>query len=945
MICRCCNNEFDEMMFDICPFCLTPAIMVNAKNAEETTLTDLDTFATNDTDQDYLNCQNEKTEIVEDYISTQMDMGEAIEPPAELIRTKSEKIVVPDVDLMNIYGLSIRAKNILKRNNITDFVSLLCFLKEHRISELCQKGEGIVEDMAYLISYLLCGDFQDEPLDDKKPEDDSLEQKVIYNIVNNITPNISLEDLLGNIPIRVFNTLKRNKAEDILGIAKLMVNVPLKDIKGGGILFRDEVLKILGDYLEGSYTNEKRDKNNVTMLEERLIESIGSREYNVFLRRAKGETLQDIADTIDNSNGETLTRERVRQIESNFGRKYRNNVRLVANERISTKGYITEKELVDLYNDEELGIIMSYVLKWDMDYEYLDFANCFVKKVSGINEEKRILNLIEDVIGDGFNLYNNIEMLEDIFISNNIPYMGLGELINLLEKTGYRIYGEYVTKGRVSYAYLCKMLISEYYPNGIKLNQDDNSVCEDLVRLRKLAYARFGDIGLPESDRALSARLGSLMVSCGRGRVITEDRIDIDLDVLYQIKRYIDNLEVEKIYYSEVFANFEGILKMTSNVDNYYFLHGVLFLYFPDDYMFSRDFLIRKDYEGRSANNADRVRAFISEQGRTVSKNEIKTQFPGFSAIMIDLMFDTDPFLLRWDYNTFSCIDLISINSREKDDFRGLLISLLHRNGGFVSEIGLYDEMYAFAEDFLNKNNISKPINLFYLFSKLYTDIADFRHPNIGEKNKLRNLTTKDIALYLLGSPQILNYDDFSNVADKMKWPLVSVSSIFSKIEQSYYRVSDNKYIINESFSIPEETVNLVKDFIESLLDEGYLPLSQISNFDELPDCEYEWNSFLLESVIKKYLSEYKFVSPDYRDRRYQRSIIVRKEERSASYAELVAKVFKEAGYSEMNESQFSSFLIVRGLAKQVVPQEIKSSGWFVYEKEKYILAEERKVE
>ena len=379
---------------------------------------------------------------------------------------------------------------------------------------------------------------------------------------------------------------------------------------------------------------------------------------------------------------------------------------------------------------------------------------------------------------------------------------------------------------------------------------------------------------------------------------------------------------------------------MTSNVENYYFLHGVLMLYFPEDYTFFRDYLIRKDYEGRSANNADRVRKYIITQGRKVSKNEIKNQFPGFSAIMIDLMFDNDSCLFRWDYNVFSSMDLISINSAEKDDFRQLLISLLHRNGGFISETGLYDEMYFIAKDFLSKNGISKPINLFYLFSKLYSDVADFRHPNIGEKGKIENLTTKDISLYFLGNPEILDYEDFSNIANKMKWPLVSVSSIFSKIEQNYFRVSDNKYIINDSFVIPEDIVNIVKGFIERKMSEGYLPLSQVNDFDELPDFVYSWNPFLLESIIKKYLTEYKLISPELKNRRYQKAIIVRKEEKTSTYSELVAKIFKKAGYIEMNERQFSSFLIVRGLAIQTVPQEIKNSGLFVYENEKYVLNE-----
>ena len=66
------------------------------------------------------------------------------------------------------------------------------------------------------------------------------------------------------------------------------------------------------------------------------------------------------------------------------------------------------------------------------------------------------------------------------------------------------------------------------------------------------------------------------------------------------------------------------------------------------------------------------------------------------------------------------------------------------------------------------------------------------------------------------------------------------------------------------------------------------------------PVIKYEWNTFLLETIVKKYLREYKIISPDFKDRRYQKSIIVGDKYDVHSYPELVAVILKEKGYEEI---------------------------------------------
>ena len=84
--------------------------------------------------------------------------------------------------------------------------------------------------------------------------------------------------------------------------------------------------------------------------------------------------------------------------------------------------------------------------------------------------------------------------------------------------------------------------------------------------------------------------------------------------------------------------------------------------------------------------------------------------------------------------------------------------------------------------------------------------------------------------------------------------------------------------------------------------------------------------------------SPYRFLQPTPKDRRYQRSLIVKSELGIRSYSELVAYVFRNNGYSSLSEGRFLSFLVVNGLAYKMIPKEIGNSDFFKVEKEFYIL-------
>ena len=156
-------------------------------------------------------------------------------------------------------------------------------------------------------------------------------------------------------------------------------------------------------------------------------------------------------------------------------------------------------------------------------------------------------------------------------MEKNIAFISEDSFVNYLLDHGYKQYGDFIIRGRQSYGYLCAQIIEESFPDGIKLYDSG-----DLDKLRGLVKNKYGDIGLSDDNRALSARLSDYLVLSGRGRMTAASNVNIDPNLLEEIRQYIDTIPSSTVEYSELFARFESKLLSSGNVNNHDFLHGVL---------------------------------------------------------------------------------------------------------------------------------------------------------------------------------------------------------------------------------------------------------------------------------------------------------------------------------------------------------------------------------
>lgn len=916
MICSVCGSEFNTENFDVCPYCLSPVgqALHTSKNFEEE---QIDTVIDEKMDN-VLDSENETKETFVKEIDTYNDEHK-IENDESIKNTTALENVMIDES-----GLSVRAINALKRENIYTLNDLIQFSITNNIAELKNVGVKTVQEIEELI-YKTCNDELDV-IKIKIDDDITTTSTEVFENISSDADNLKVEALIElGVPRKAIKYLLKNNIVYCGGLRHLNKR-ELTEVVGRR--YSDEFPKVV-DLLE---------KDIISLFSYVLNKYCNSREFDVFLRRAKGETLQEIADKPTNQEGGKVTRERVRQIESSFAKAISPFVRELFLILKGTNKFVSVQDLLDIFDNDDYDQVLLYACKGLEEFEFLDFGDIFVEKQEEFSVEEKLLAIITEIVGDGIDIHENQDTIEDVLIENKLDFINIETVVGLLKKNNYYVYGNFVVKGK-NYSTIYKHVIKNYFRDGIKLSQSSSEGSEDLIKLRKIINEKYKGVILPSNDRNLSATLArNGLVLRDRGRYISEELLTLDEGLMEEIRKYIDEKESNKVFYNEIYSDYEGALRVLCGVDNYNYLHGILSFRYQDVYEFNRDYLIKKGVkQSQNENLSDRIYAYICSMGRPISKAELFQKFRGFTNVMLTMQFSNDKRLLQWDYNYFTCTGILDIKEQDILDLRKCITELLDENQGYTSDALLFDKVSEYRPDFIEKNKIQSDKNLHYIVAYLFAEEINFRRPHIGEKGRVDISSTKNVALYLLGNPDEFTYEQYTEIVNNMKWSHVTASIVLTEMEEDYVRVTMDKYIKKTVFEVPQQIVNSLRNIIKEKMENGILSLINL-DMDEFPDWEYSWNEFIIESIVKKYYTELDVIHPIIRDRRYQRGIIVEKEKQFSSYSQIVAYKMIITGCQKMTESQFLSFLIVHNLARKAIPSELNKSEFIKKERDFYIV-------
>lgn len=665
--------------------------------------------------------------------------------------------------------------------------------------------------------------------------------------------------------------------------------------------------------------------------------SLENEENVSFLkRRIAGETLQEI------SNSSGLTRERVRQRIVKTITKLLPIADAVADTFLSTsKQFFYSSDLIPVFSNLGSVELCKFVLLESSQFTYLAYADKFVDSTKVPDDiEEKLAEFTSDVIGIGINYYDSLEVIEDELKSRNLSFLDFLDIMNYLLKVGYRFYGDYAIKGKPAIGLICRDVVAKYFPKGIKL--DANEANEDMGKLRSIINSQYPGLVISESNRALTARLTEYLVLSGRGQYIAIENIIYNLELFKEIFEFIVDSQESSLYYSEIFYAFKGRLLAETNISNKHFLHGMLKYLYPHDFNYKRDLLVKRGTVRTTLE--DRISALILAKRSPVTKKEIFEEIPGTTDIMISMATVRDPKLIQWEVNTYNHISNIKIEKFELDTLIEIIKAESKKFNGYLSEGLLYQCVSKELPAFISTNQIRNSMNLFYVLSYYCSNLYLFKRPHIISKElELDNPDSVSIAKMLLHYEAGINYMDYVALVSKLGWADATIASVFNALERDCIRISENDYIDKRYFQIDEQCLMQFREKINDLVcSSSYFPVFSIFDFSRFPECDYEWNEFLVASVINSFIPEFKLIAPQAKDRRYVRDIIIKVNSSVESFEELVAEQLLKDGYLELSEAALEKYLKNKGLIIRTIPQELYDSELFIFRNERFFLRKDK---
>jgi hypothetical protein len=638
-------------------------------------------------------------------------------------------------------------------------------------------------------------------------------------------------------------------------------------------------------------------------------------------RRCNGSTLEEIGTEL------LLSRERVRQILAKTCRKLMNIADLIAGVLLSSdKDSFTFSDLTKLFRSEESAMYCKLVLQESENLRYIKFSDKFIRRSASDGEiEKRVKEYIDEVIGEGINFYDNLELIDSELKKYNLDFLDVFDIMNYLVYNKYRFYGDYVTKGASRYSIICYDVVCKFFKFDIKLDSEENN--KDMLILRQIIAKHYHGLALPPNNRALTAGMTrdfSKLILSGRGRYCPIEKIVYSASLFEEIHDFIKDGSQISFYYSELFSHFKGRLLAETNINNPNFLHGMLKYLYANEFSFERDMLskiggIRQDIN-------DRMIKLILETGHAVTKAEIKKSIPGVNDYVIAFSVMRFPEIIQWDYNEYNHIQNIKMTDQERIELYDVITIQTEIHKGYTSDVLLFNAIRTTSENFLSRNNIRNSLNLYYVVSYLFRSYYRFKRPHIlSMEFPVEEISAANIVQVLLNCESNLNFEKFNLLAGELGWSGGTLYSIFSELEKDFVRVSESDYVRRKYFGISQSLIDSISQVLKEFInDSGYFAFNSIFNYEAFPKCSYKWNGFLLETLITEFDTGYRIISPQIRDRRYQRGIIVANESLVDSFEDLVVKNLLSDGISTLSETELLKYLKMHGLiSTNSIPQEM----------------------
>lgn len=640
------------------------------------------------------------------------------------------------------------------------------------------------------------------------------------------------------------------------------------------------------------------------------------RDKNIFKARATRNTLEEVGRQYG------ITRERVRQLQKKIMRSFicyiqrdkhyyillalSESENIISDDLIKKvfRGYsecfkyaLRKGNIKSIKFNEEL---QSFVFD---DTEWQGLVDLYINDLPQIIECKQIDDVLKPIFcGTGF----------------PIEYKAIKKIV--LSK--YLIIGNTYSKTQIGVGSLYLAVIKKYYPNGIKLFDKFET-----KRFKIFAENMFGEVEWPNTDRAIYARIADGTVLCGRGRYILPNCIKIDDSLLIEIHDFIKNSERNVFLFHELFKRFKEKLLDHSNINNRFFLQGVLKYKYSDEFLFNRDTVAKEIQKSQSI--GDEIVNFIQSKKFIATKNEIKREFLGITEIIINLHTTGNKNILLWGLGEYIHISKLILDDNVIDRLSDMLA--IYTNQRSVSAHKLFDDLYNTENKFFLDNHIENHIALFSMLEYLFKEKYEFSRPYIASKSSTA-ITSDSIIQEFVSSFDELTIAELKNFIDNSHIEITNFSALIHRLGDKFLRAGRDFLIARDKLNLSANMVNRIEETLLAIMGiKGYISVRLLSDFLFFPSIGIRWTPYLLVSIIKV-LGEKINVFAISTDYRYLKDVFVDIRLGISDYEELLHYAIKaEHNNKEFkNMNEIKDFLKKQGLIFNNIPKSLFEKGYLV---------------
>lgn len=540
-----------------------------------------------------------------------------------------------------------------------------------------------------------------------------------------------------------------------------------------------------------------------------------------------------------------VSRERIRQVESKAigamlspkRNKYR--IALVSQLKLFSphKSYITISELEELGLGANIAIFLDKTTG-DIIYES-GYRACFFSRDS---KDK-----LDFCLKELPNEFTKIDLQEySVLISEKLNNAFTANEITDLICNKYRIYGEYITKNRITLKVVLSFLMQKYFPDGMDIYEDAN-----IDYLREKAHIEFDGFELADNNRAVRARLQAFCVLVDRGiwkydaeQVLISNELQIA--IIDYIKQYDSPVLPIQAIMDKFITELDEI-----EIYNKYSLHGQLKKILPNEYSINRDYVMKSS--GDTFYSV--IEAYVKQSAFPVTKRDIQSNFPGATDIVIQQMATATKVINMNGY--YVHLDNLDITDDEASSLKNAVDNELSDREIHHANI-VFSRIKGRLSGLFNRVGVNHYLQFFYLLRELFPNDYEYNRPFIGA------LGVEVIS----GEAQVINLimcDDECSVANIRQFAKEVGTTIeryvdFINRNNDAFIFKNRETVISISAAgLDEVDFSRLDAVLEEFIgEEQYKLLSDFYNYRELPDLACLWNTWLLYSVIKKYSKEFK---------------------------------------------------------------------------------------